>query len=145
MDKIIYSGMSKVALSKMHGLKERSTFYQLITSNDNNIDEEELRKSFLNEFKIILENQDLNKMIQQIFQIEEALVYFHEKHEDLLENELNFSVSLKRFYQKLSPLLLQALLEHSATFSTESDQNVIQQWKEAIRIAVEEEIYSVEY
>lgn len=140
MDNFIYTG----AGGKTR--KSKSVFWDMETSlslkdlQKNNwkvAGKEQVIKAFCNDLKAVLENDDIHQMIRGVFSVEHDL--------SVVNDELNFSddesdvPSLVEFYRNLSPILLRAFLD--SPFNEKNPDDMAHGWKEALRIAIEEEFY----
>ncbi|MDO9184323.1 MAG: hypothetical protein Q7U04_18050 [Bacteriovorax sp.] len=102
-----------------------------ITSN------EELKKTFARELKLILKKENLFDLINSFFALENDLNH--------VLDQVEFEVSIlnfDEFYKNLSPVLMRSLLENSE--NSENAELVLQSIKESLRIALEEELSQLE-
>ncbi len=102
-----------------------------ITSND------ELKKTFVRELKLILKKENLFDLIHSFFELENDL--------NLVVDQVDFKssvVNFDEFYKNLSPILMRSLLENAQ--APENAQLLLQSIKESLRIALEEELYQLE-
>ena len=98
---------------------------------------EELKKTFIRELKVVLQKEDLFDLISSFFELENEL-------SDTLDH-LDFEVdplSFEDFYKNLSPLLMRSLLENVR--NSNNAQIILKSLKESLRIALEEELYGLE-
>ena len=98
---------------------------------------EELKKLFARELKIVLQKDDLFELINGFFELETNL--------NLVLDQVEFEVSVlnfDEFYKNLSPVFMRSLLENSKT--PDSAPLLIKSIKESLRIALEEELYQLE-
>jgi len=94
------------------------------------IAEEQVAKAFCNDLKKVLEIEDIAEIAHQLLSIETKL--------NTLNEDLRFNgkiPSLEHFFRNFSPIFLRALVESVDVNSIEKSA------KEAIRIALEEELY----
>jgi len=94
--------------------------------------ERELIEALCNDFKEVLEIEDLSSLIHEIFKIENQISFLNDKGKNVPD--------LSIFYQNLSPVLLRSLWEVLNDGEVKSE-DLLSAWKEAIRIAIEEEFY----
>ena len=98
---------------------------------------EELKKLFALELKIVLQKDDLFELINGFFELETNL--------NLVLDQVEFEVSVlnfDEFYKNLSPVFMRSLLENSKT--PDNAPLLIKSIKESLRIALEEELYQLE-
>ena len=98
---------------------------------------EELKKAFARELKAILKLENLFDLINGFFELESDL--------NNVLDQVDFEVSVlnfDEFYKNLSPVFMRSLLENSK--HPENAKLLIQSIKEALRIALEEELYQLE-
>ena len=103
----------------------------ILNSND------ELKKAFARELKVILKMENLFDLINGFFELESDL-------SNVLD-QVDFEVSIlnfDEFYKNLSPVLMRSLLENSK--HPENAKLLLQSIKESLRIALEEELYQLE-
>ncbi len=99
--------------------------------------EDELKKYFAKDLKALLQKENLFDIIQGFFDLETDLTNAYER--------LDFEVSIvnfDEFYKNLSPVLMRALLENS--HHPDNAPMILKSIKEALRIALEEELVQVE-
>ena len=94
--------------------------------------EEDLVEALCSDFKRILEIEDLSELIHEVFKIENQIQFLKDKGKNVPD--------LLIFYQNLSPVLLRSLWEVLNDGEKGAD-DILLSWKEAIRIAIEEEFY----
>lgn len=112
-------------------LKEFLEHKWTITSN------EELKRTFARELKVVLQKENLFELISGFFELESDL------HNAL--DQVDFEVSIlnfDEFYKNLSPVLMRSLLENSQ--APDNAALLLQSIKESLRIALEEELYQLE-
>lgn len=100
-------------------------------------DEDELKKIFVKDLKRILEKESLFDLIQGFFELETDLSHAYER--------LDFDTTLvnfDEFYKNLSPVLMRSLLENAT--NGENAPMILKSIKEALRIALEEELVQLE-
>lgn len=98
---------------------------------------EELKKMFSRELKIVLQNENLFDLINGFFELESDL------HQILDQVEFEVStLNFDEFYKNLSPVLMRSLLENSQ--DPDNASLLLQSIKESLRIALEEELYLLE-
>ena len=98
---------------------------------------EELKKLFARELKIVLQKDDLFELINGFFELETNL--------NLVLDQVEFEVSVlnfDEFYKNLSPVFMRSLLENSKT--PDNAPLLIKSIKESLRIALEEELHQLE-
>ena len=98
---------------------------------------EELKKLFARELKIVLQKDNLFDLISGFFELETNL--------NLVLDQVEFEVSVlnfDEFYKNLSPVFMRSLLENSKT--PDNAPLLIKSIKESLRIALEEELYQLE-
>lgn len=100
-------------------------------------DENELRKVFTHDLKSILKKDSLFDVIQGFFELEQDLTHAF----DRLDFEATI-VNFDEFYKNLSPVLMRALFENKA--DPNNAEMILKSIKEALRIALEEELYQLE-
>jgi len=94
----------------------------------------EVLKAFCNSLKNLLDITDLKSLISGLFEIEYTLNSI--KENGAIESDMPCFAG---FYNSLSPILLRAVLEHD--LDNEDSGTLIKGWLEALRIALEEELY----
>lgn len=107
------------------------------------LDRKTILHYFCNDLRKILENDDLQKMIRELNQLDQLLVHLRE--EDINSDAPN----LDEFFRILSPVLLRSIDESLNTLSInkeseaqeEGENSLLKGWLESIRIAIEEEIH----
>lgn len=94
--------------------------------------DENVINAYCFDLKKILEIQDLNSMIDNLFELEDALNAINAQYEF---HFLPQGPTLDRMYLHLSPLLLQSL--------TNQEENDLknERWREILRVAIEAELY----
>lgn len=101
------------------------------------INEDQIKKAYCHDLTKAIEQETIKQIIQKIFEIESNLKQLNEK----IEDDENIKIPhLEEFYKNLTPVFLRSLLEMPEKTSNESDE-IFKGWIEALRIAVEEEIY----
>ena len=98
---------------------------------------EELKKYFAKDLKSLLQKENVFDLIEGFFDLETDLSNAYER--------LDFEVSIvnfDEFYKNLSPVLMRALLESSQY--PYNAAMILKSIKEALRIALEEELVQVE-
>jgi hypothetical protein len=98
---------------------------------------EELKKTFARELKSILKKDNLFDLINGFFELESDL----HQVQDLVEFEVSV-LNFDEFYKNLSPVLMRSLLENAQT--PDNADLMLQSIKESLRIALEEELSSLE-
>ncbi len=97
------------------------------------MDEREITMVFCNALKSVLELEAVSEMIEELFSIECQL-------EQLKENKLFQKFFLMDdFYRNMAPILLRSILENCS--KTKLGDGSADSVKEALRVAIEEEIY----
>ena len=100
-------------------------------------DQDELKRIFVKDLKIVLEKENLFDLIQGFFELETDLGNAYERLE--FDSSL---VNFDEFYKNLSPVLMRALLENSN--QPDNADMILHSIKEALRIALEEELVQLE-
>lgn len=99
--------------------------------------EDELKKIFVKDLKVILEKENLFDLIQGFFELETDLSHAYERLD--FESSL---VNFDEFYKNLSPVLMRSLLENAN--QPDNAAMILKSIKEALRIALEEELVQLE-
>ena len=100
-------------------------------------DQDELKRIFVKDLKRVLLKENLFDLIQGFFDLETDLGNAFE--------QLDFEVSLvnfDEFYKNLSPVLMRSLLENAN--QPDNAAMILKSIKEALRIALEEELVQLE-
>ncbi len=100
-------------------------------------DQDELKRIFIKDLKRVLLKENLFDLIQGFFDLETDLGNAFE--------QLDFEVSLvnfDEFYKNLSPVLMRSLLENAN--QPDNAAMILKSIKEALRIALEEELVQLE-
>jgi hypothetical protein len=100
-----------------------------------NIDE--LKRIFIKDLKVVLQKENVFDLIQSFFDLETDLSNAVER----IDSEISL-VNFDEFYKNLSPVFMRALLENEAT--PENADGILKSIKEALRIALEEELVQLE-
>ena len=99
----------------------------------------ELKRIFIKDLKVVLAKENLFDLIQSFFDLETDLNHAI----DLVDSDTDINlVNFDEFYKNLSPVLMRALLENAAT--PDNAQIILKSIKEALRIALEEELVQLE-
>lgn len=114
---------------------EAMNLYELRKSGLKKVSSRIVIQAYCESLKDILLKNSLDEIIPEIFHIEQNLNFLID---EVNESEVEYP-KLDEFYKHLSPIFLQSILEHLDDH--ESREKVMKSWKEAIRIAIEEEIY----
>ena len=99
-----------------------------------NFDLDELVQAYCFELKSVLEKSTIEEMIQSLFKLEGHLEQLASKY-----NAFEDWPNLNEFYQHLSPVLLQSVLEVNKNEGNETP--VLKGLMEGLRISLEEEIH----
>lgn len=99
--------------------------------------QEELKKIFVKDLKKVLEKENLFDVIQGFFDLETDLNNAFER----LDFETTL-VNFDEFYKNLSPVLMRSLLENAN--QPDNAAMILKSIKEALRIALEEELVQLE-
>jgi hypothetical protein len=100
---------------------------------------EELKKIFVKDLKTVLHKENIFDLIQGFFDLETDLSNASERLDaEADQNLLNFD----EFYKNLSPVLMRAMLENAST--PDNAAVILKSIKEALRIALEEELVQLE-
>lgn len=98
---------------------------------------EELKRAFTRELKVVLQKENVFDLINGFFELESDL------HHVLDQVEFEVSIlNFDEFYKNLSPILMRSLLENSQ--APDNAPLLLQSIKESLRIALEEELYQLE-
>ncbi|MBC7540284.1 MAG: hypothetical protein H7281_15785 [Bacteriovorax sp.] len=98
---------------------------------------EELKRTFARDLKVVLQKENLFDLINGFFELESDLNH--------VLDQVEFEVSIlnfDEFYKNLSPVLMRSLLENSQ--APDNASLILQSIKESLRIALEEELYQLE-
>ena len=99
--------------------------------------EEELKRIFVKDLKVVLQKEDIFDLIQSFFDLETDLSHAVER----IDTEISL-VNFDEFYKNLSPVFMRALLENAA--APDNAGAILKSIKEALRIALEEELVQLE-
>ncbi len=97
---------------------------------------EELKKTFGHELKIVLKKENIFDLITSFFELEQDL------HQVVSTVDFETDLSFDEFYKNFSPILMRSLLENSS--HPENASNLLKSIKESLRIALEEEMFQLE-
>ena len=125
---------------QLRNLKEASellTLKDFIEKKFSIHSEEELKRYFVKDLKALLQKENLFDIIEGFFDLETDLSNAYER----LDFEVSF-VNVDEFYKNLSPVLMRALLENSN--HPDNAPMILKSIKEALRIALEEELVQAE-
>ena len=125
---------------QLRNLKEASellTLKDFIEKKFSIHSEEELKRYFVKDLKALLQKENLFDIIEGFFDLETDLSNAYER----LDFEVSF-VNFDEFYKNLSPVLMRALLENSN--HPDNAPMILKSIKEALRIALEEELVQAE-
>jgi len=129
----LYSNI-RIKQTKLANFAESAlTLEEILKSDLQVVPEKQIIEAFVLELKSLLTLENLSKLIERIF----SLQYTLEKLSVQTPNDI-LVPNLDEFYKLLSPILMRSLQEHIL------DQNsnvLMESWKNAIRIAIEEELY----
>ena len=130
MDTSLYSGFGKMRKIK-GGLStgQHLSLRDLVNSKYAVIEERQVIEAFCNDLKKLLGQDDVHQMIRELFTVENNISLLADMGEEL--------PNLGDFHKNLSPILLRALVENTS----DDFDRVLKSWKEALRIAIEEELY----
>jgi hypothetical protein len=98
---------------------------------------EELKKALSKELRTVLAKESLFELIDAFFELESNLAHVVSML-DFETAEINFD----DFYKNFSPLLLRSIHENSS--HPENSEQILRAIKESFRIALEEDVYSLE-
>ncbi len=140
-DNFIYSDLKFKARSikirsgvdELHG----SILDLIALGNQTTLTSEKIINALCNDLREILKKEDISSLIQGIFSIESSL---HELKKIKSSDHDDFILDFSRLYQKLSPIILRAILE-GVSPNKDCSAKCTKMIKEAIRVAVEEELY----
>jgi len=132
----LYSNLSVRAKAKIKGQLEETklTLEELLQNKTGLLNEESALEALVTDFKSLLVIEDIKELIQKFFSLEILI--------QQLANEGIKLVDIDLFYQRLSPLLLRALWEQ-LTFGN-GPSEIIDHWKSAVRIAIENLLYDLQ-
>ena len=114
------------------------TLKELLSSNWELLDDHDVRDAFCNDIKSTLVEDDILNMIDKIFQIESSINIF--RSEVFKDNIDVLLPSLDNIFLNLSPLMLRSIWENLSA-DNNSQLEIIKGWQEALRVALEEEVY----
>ncbi len=139
MESTVYNSLAtKVKKNLLDKQKEELFSLKDFISNKFVIhNEEELKKLFIKDLKHVLEKDNIFSLIQSFFDLETHLHLAIEKI-DFDNTFINFD----EFYKNLSPVFMRALLENS--HQPENSAALLKSLREALRIALEEELVQLE-
>lgn len=135
MSDLFYTGLGKKVfrpgnvsrpINKVSFIGEKRIDFDMYTEKD-------IVSGYCNDLMHLLEEEDIRVMISGIFQIQSQLSHLNEER-----GEIVFP-TLDEFFKGLSPILLQVVWENLEENPDLS--KMLKKWKEAIRIALEEELY----
>lgn len=95
---------------------------------------EDLKKVFIRELKILLQKEDLFELIHAFFELENDL--------NMLLDQVEFEVKVFNFddfYKNLSPVLMRSLLVNAK--NPDNAPLILKSIKESLRVTIEEELY----
>jgi hypothetical protein len=98
--------------------------------------EEELKKTFGRELKIVLQKENLFDLINAFFELETDL------YQAIATVDFDVALSFDEFYRNLSPVFMRSILEN--TNHPDNAVLILKSIKESLRIALEEELYQLE-
>ena len=98
-----------------------------------------LVRAFCNDLNKLLDFENIESMINHIFEIDSSLTEIQSKIDFFTDDEVP---NLYDFYNQLSPLLLRLICDaQSIDDINERNEYINESWKEALRVAIEEELY----
>jgi hypothetical protein len=103
------------------------------------ISQEDITKAYCHDLISAIEGDSIKEIVQKILEVENNLSQVRERLDDDDPIEVP---KLEEFYKALSPIFLRSLLEMPNKISEDMDET-FKGWIEALRVAVEEEIYSI--
>lgn len=98
--------------------------------------EEELKKTFGRELKIVLQKENLFDLINAFFELETDL------YQAIATVDFDVALNFDEFYRNLSPVFMRSILEN--TNHPDNAVLILKSIKESLRIALEEELYQLE-
>ncbi len=139
MESTVYNSLAtKVKKNLLDRQKEELFGLKDFISNKFVIHNEvELKKLFVKDLKHVLEQDNIFSLIQSFFDLETHLHLAMDKI-DFDKSFINFD----EFYKNLSPVFMRALLENS--HQPENSMALLKSLREALRIALEEELVQLE-
>lgn len=120
---------NKVILKK----DEDVTLRDLLSDKKVNLKSEDVKKAFCHDLKRVLEKENVVEIIQEFLNLENDLAKINQKGEAKVPG-------LDEFYKNLSPVLMRSILD--AQKSSSAPEAIQKAIKEALRIALEEELYA---
>ncbi len=120
---------NKVILKK----DEDVTLRDLLSDKKANLKSEDVKKAFCHDLKRVLEKENVVEIIQEFLNLENDLAKINQKGEAKVPG-------LDEFYKNLSPVLMRSILD--AQKSSSAPEAIQKAIKEALRIALEEELYA---
>lgn len=139
MESTVYNSLAtKVKKNLLDRQKEELFGLKDFISNNFVIHNEvELKKLFIKDLKKVLEQDNIFSLIQCFFDLETHLHLAMEK----IDFDTPF-INFDEFYKNLSPVFMRALLENS--HQPENATALLKSLREALRIALEEELVQLE-
>jgi hypothetical protein len=129
----LYSNMRIKQVKSSHFAAQSLNFEELFKTDPQLVTGPQVVDAFVLELKSLLTIEDLSKLIEKIFSLQTTL----EKLSHFVPNDIMVP-NLDEFYKLLSPILMRSLQEHMLD---QNSQILMNSWKNAIRIAIEEELY----
>jgi hypothetical protein len=129
----LYSNMRIKQVKSSNFAVQSFNFEELFKADPQLVTGAQVVDAFVLELKSLLTIEDLSKLIEKIFSLQTIL----EKLSHFVPNDIAVP-KLDDFYKLLSPILMRSLQEHMLD---QNSQILMDSWKNAIRIAIEEELY----
>jgi hypothetical protein len=129
----LYTNMKSKQVKSTSFATQSLSLEELLKADSHLISSAQVIDAFVLELKELLAIENLSKLIEKIFSLQMIL----EKLSQYLPNDIVVP-NLDEFYKLLSPILMRSLQEH---ILDQNSQVLMESWKNAIRIAIEEELY----
>ncbi len=142
MDRTTYTNFN-TKIRKNHAALEQSpdcSLKQLCNVSWSNVSQKQIVNSFISSLRDILDQDDVYKVIESIFDLQTTVHLVQDKLKVFDEESVDIP-RLDVFFQVLSPILLRVLSESYQMEGLQKLNFIEQEWKEALRVAIEEELY----
>lgn len=139
IDQDQYLGLKAIRKNKSVGdfLPSELGLKELLSRSWGSISSTQAIQAFCADLKLILEVEDLAELVRKIFVLQQLVSQLQEVNTD---GEANWP-HLDSFFRNLSPVLLQALFQHLQSVNDAGSLEMFDQWRSALRVALEEEYY----